>query len=113
MTVVPVDFGDHSAIFGDEFDHATLLCACEDAHGRAGLALAGDELVLLGDRERRSVPVEEVRSWSMRNEDDAFVLTIEGDDRAAVRLTRWLQPPVVATLTRLLGPGRGIGGRSY
>lgn len=112
MTVVPVDFGDYSATFGDEFDRATLFCACEDAGGRFGLALAGDELVLLNDHDRRSLPVDEVRSWSVRNEDSAFVLTIEGDGRASVRLTRWLQQPVVATLTRLLGPGRGVGGPS-
>ncbi len=112
MATAQVDVAPHSAFLGGESHDAALLRVGEDAYGRAGFAWDGHELALMDDHERRSIPISEARSWNMHDGDGVLELTMQGDEPVAVRLNRCLQPAIVATLTRLLGPAFTSGGPS-
>ncbi len=103
MTTTMIEFEHQGAIFGDELAGASMLCAYQDAGGRGGFAVEGDRFVLLDDHGHRSLPIREVRSWSVTDRDGVFDLMIEGARRSSVRLEWRLRALVVATLTRLVG----------
>ncbi len=90
-------------VFDDVPEQAEFACASEGVHGRGGVWLLADRIVLLGDDARQEWPLESVVAWSTRSDGDDFVLRLVGDGAGEVHLAAAMRVPVLRALQRVLG----------